>query len=313
MPTLYIAGHTGMVGSALVRRFRADPDWELVTARRAELDLTDQAAVHRFLREKRPGAVIVAAARVGGIEANRTYPAEFLHENLLIADNLVHGSFQAGVKRLLFLGSSCIYPKAAPQPMREDALLTGPLEETNEAYAIAKIAGLKLCQFYRHQYGVLYHSVMPTNLYGPGDNYHPAHSHVIPGLLRRFHEAKIAGNPEVELWGSGRPLREFLHVDDLAGACHHLFSLEDPPDWINAGSGEEVSIADLGRIIARVVGYHGEIVFDPSKPDGTPRKLLDSSRIRATGWTPESDLETGLRQAYDDFCASLGEGDLREA
>lgn len=310
---LYVTGHTGMAGSALLRRFSADPSVELITSTRAEVDLTGQSAVRRFLRKTRPDAVIVAAARVGGIHANQTLPATFLFENLAISTNLIHESHCAGVKRLLFLGSSCIYPKLAPQPMREDALLTGPLEPTNEAYAIAKIAGVKLCQFYRRQYGVVYHSVMPTNLYGPGDNYHPEFSHVIPGLIRRFHEARLNHAPAVAIWGSGKPLREFLHVDDLAEACRHLLLLENPPDVVNAGSGQEISIAALAQLVARITSYQGRIVHDLSKPDGTPRKLLDSSVIHSTGWSPQYDLEKGLRHAYDAFLQALQAGTLRQA
>lgn len=301
-----------MVGSALLRRFSGDPSLQVITASRAEVDLTEQDAVRRFLGRLRPAMVIVAAARVGGIHANHSFPAGFIYENLAIAAHLIHESFRAGVKRLLFLGSSCIYPKFAPQPMREDALLTGPLEPTNEAYAIAKIAGLKLCQFYRRQHGVIYHSVMPANLYGPGDNYHPENSHVIPGMIRRFHEAKESREPAVCIWGSGAPLREFLHVDDLADACHHLIRLEDPPDLVNAGSGQEISIAALAALVARVTGFQGAIACDPSRPDGTPRKLLDSTLLRSTGWIPKYDLENGLRHAYDDFLLALQAGRLRQ-
>lgn len=301
---IYVAGHRGMVGSALVRALEKRGDREILTIDRAALDLTDQAATRAFLSEEKPDEVIVAAARVGGIEANRSFPAEFLHENLAIASNVIHGAFEAGVKRLLFLGSSCIYPRAAPQPIREDALLTGPLEPTNEAYAIAKIAGLKLCQFYRRQHGVCFHSAMPTNLYGPGDNYHPEHSHVIPGLIRRFHEAKQHGDREVVIWGTGTPLREFLHVDDLAAACLCLVDTEDPPDWVNVGSGEEVSIRELAELVAAATGFAGEIRTDPSKPDGTPRKALDSSAMRALGWEPR----IGLREGLAETCAAFAEG-----
>jgi GDP-L-fucose synthase len=271
---LFITGHRGMVGAALLREAEALRSGdELLLRTRKELDLTDQRAVFDFLASEEPDQVIVAAAKVGGIHANGTYPAEFLYENLAIAANLVHGSYLAGVKRLLFLGSSCIYPKAAPQPMPETCLLSSPLEPTNEAYAVAKIAGLKLCQHYRAQYGVMFHSAMPTNLYGPGDNYHSENSHVIPALLRRFHEAKEAGDEEVVIWGSGTPKREFLHVNDLAKACFHLLESEDPCDWINVGSGSEVSILELATAIARTVGYAGQIKTDPSKPDGPPRNL----------------------------------------
>lgn len=309
---IFITGHRGMVGSALVREAGRHGGIEVLTMPRSELDLGDQRAVAEYLKEQRPEAVIIAAAKVGGIQANATAPAEFLHENLILVDNLIHASWQAGVRRVLFLGSSCIYPKMAPQPIREESLLTGPLEPTNEGYALAKIAGLKLCQFYRRQYGVLYHSAMPTNLYGPGDNYHAEHSHVIPGLLRRFHEAKMRGAAEVVIWGTGTPLREFLHVDDLARACFHLLTLEEPPDWVNVGSDDEVSILDLGRLISGVVGYEGAIKTDPEKPDGTPRKRLDSSLIRGTGWVPVIGLEQGLRQTYQDYLMRLGIGDVRD-
>lgn len=309
---LFITGHRGMVGAALLREAEALRSGdELVLRTRKELDLTDQRAVFDFLASEEPDQVIVAAAKVGGIHANDTYPAEFLYENLAIAANLVHGSYLAGVKRLLFLGSSCIYPKAAPQPMPESSLLSSPLEPTNEAYAVAKIVGLKLCQHYRAQYGVMFHSAMPTNLYGPGDNYHSENSHVIPALLRRFHEAKEGGDEEVVIWGSGTPKREFLHVNDLAKACFHLLESEDPCDWINVGSGREVSILELATAIARTVGYAGQIKTDPSKPDGTPRKLMDASQLRASGWQPTISLEEGLRETYQCFLLELEEGSVR--
>jgi len=309
---LFITGHRGMVGAALLREAEALRSGdELVLRTRKELDLTDQRAVFDFLASEEPDQVIVAAAKVGGIHANDTYPAEFLYENLAIAANLVHGSYLAGVKRLLFLGSSCIYPKAAPQPMPESCLLSSPLELTNEAYAVAKIAGLKLCQHYRAQYGVMFHSAMPTNLYGPGDNYHSENSHVIPALLRRFHEAKEGGDEEVVIWGSGTPKREFLHVNDLAKACFHLLESEDPCDWINVGSGREISILELATAIARTVGYAGQIKTDPSKPDGTPRKLMDASQLRASGWQPTISLEEGLRETYQCFLLELEEGSVR--
>lgn len=297
-----------MVGQALVRHFAACSEYELLTAGREELDLRRQAAVEAWLRERQPQEVVVAAARVGGIHANATYPADFLYDNLMMAANLVQGAFQSGVQRLLFLGSSCIYPREAPQPMPEACLLSGPLEVTNEAYALAKIAGLKLCQHYRRQHGALFHSVMPTNLYGPGDNYHPQNSHVIPALLRRFHEAKVSGAPEVVVWGSGDPWREFLHVDDLAAACAALLRVDNPPDWVNAGSGEEIRIRDLALLVAEVVGYTGAVLFDRSKPDGTPRKRLDLSLIQALGWRPRVPLRDGLRAAYADFLS----GDTRQ-
>ena len=308
---LFIAGHRGMVGAALVRAAPAGGEMELLLRSRAELDLCDQQAVFEFLARERPDQVIIAAAKVGGIVANSTYPAEFVYQNLAIAANLIHGSYQAGVSRVLFLGSSCIYPKQAPQPMPESCLLSGPLEPTNEAYAVAKIAGLKLCQHYRAQYGVLYHSAMPTNLYGPGDNYHPENSHVIPALLRRFHEAKEKNAREVVIWGTGTPRREFLHVDDLARACFHLLGEEDPPDWVNVGSGSEVSILDLATAIGRIVGFKGDILTDPSKPDGPPRKLMDVSRMKKTGWEPTVSLEEGLRITYDCFLVERAAGSVR--
>ncbi|MFP6865293.1 MAG: GDP-L-fucose synthase, partial [Roseibacillus sp.] len=268
-------------------------------------------AVFDFLSEEKPDQVIVAAAKVGGIHANSSYPAQFIYENLAIVANIVHGSYLAGVGRLLFLGSSCIYPKAAPQPMPESCLLTSSLEPTNEAYAVAKIAGLKLCQHYRAQYGVLFHSAMPTNLYGPGDNYHPENSHVIPALLRRIHEAKERGDAEVVIWGTGTPMREFLHVDDLASACFHLLDQEDPPDWINVGSGREVSILQLATAIAKTVGFGGEIVTDSSKPDGTPRKHMDVSLLMDSGWKSTISLDDGLRETYQCFLKELDEGSVR--
>ena len=308
---LYIAGHQGMFGSALVRRFERAPGVTLLVRGREELDLTSQTATARFLAAERPDTVIVAAARVGGIHANNTYPAEFLYDNLVIAANLVHSSWQAGVKRLLFLGSSCVYPRLAPQPMTEDCLLTSPLEPTNEAYAVAKIAGLKLCQYYRRQYGVIYHSVMPTNLYGPGDNYHPEDSHVLPALLRRFHEAKEAGRAEVAVWGTGAPLRDFLYVDDAADACAHLLDLADPPDWTNIGTGVDVTIREVTETVAAVVGYRGRIVWDTSRPDGTPRKLMDGAKLRALGWKPKYSLREGLEKTYASFLAEKAAGTLR--
>ena len=311
MKKLFISGHRGMVGSALVRKAEQIGTFETITAGRDVVDLTDQAGVFAFLEREKPEIVIIAAAKVGGIHANSTYPADFIYENLAIAANLVEGSRRAGVPRVLFLGSSCIYPKLAPQPMPESCLLTSPLEPTNEAYAIAKIAGLKLCQHYRAQHGLLYHSAMPTNLYGPGDNYHPENSHVIPALLRRFHEAKESGAASVTIWGTGTPLREFLHVDDLAAACFHLLGLEDPPDWVNVGVGEDLSILDLAKLIAETTGYTGQILTDPSKPDGTPRKLMDISLIRGTGWSPSIDFRDGLAAAYRDFLAATQSGAAR--
>jgi GDP-L-fucose synthase len=306
MKKIFIAGHNGMVGQALVRAWSDRHDCQVLAASRSELDLRRQAQVEEWLKEKRPDVVVVAAAKVGGIHANATYPAEFIYDNLMIAANLVHAAFQTGAGRVLFLGSSCIYPREAPQPMREDCLLSGLLETTNEAYALAKIAGLKLCQHYRRQHGALFHSVMPTNLYGPGDQYHAENSHVIPGLIRRFHEAKTGGADFVTIWGSGEPLREFLHVDDLAGACLHLLAMDDPPDWVNVGSGEELSIGELARLIREVVGYRGEIRFDRSRPDGTPRKLLDCGRLAAGGWRPRVRLREGLASAYQDYLSGGG-------
>jgi GDP-L-fucose synthase len=310
---IYVAGHHGMVGAALIRalRQRGHPPERLLTPSRAELDLRDGAATGQYLAAHRPGLVIVAAARVGGIHANNTYPAEFIQDNLVIALNLIHGSYLAKVPRLLFLGSSCIYPRLAPQPMTEDCLLTSALEPTNEPYAIAKIAGLKLCQYYRKQYGVLFHSAMPTNLYGPRDNYHPQNSHVLPALLRRFHEARAAGLAEVVLWGSGTPKREFLHVDDCADAILHVCALANPPDWINVGTGQDVTIREAAELVAETVGFRGRIIQDLSKPDGSPRKLLDISRLRATGWSPKISLRDGLRETYQAFLAEQAAGTLR--
>ncbi len=310
---VYVAGHRGMVGAALLRALRAKGFEDLPVATRAELDLTRQAEVEAFVGDQKPDLVVIAAAKVGGIHANDTYPADFIYENLAIAANLIHGAFRAGVPRVLFLGSSCIYPKQAPQPMPEDCLLSSPLEPTNEAYAIAKIAGLKLCQHYRKQYGVLYHSAMPTNLYGPGDNYHPENSHVIPALIRRFHEAKEEGAPRVVIWGTGKPRREFLHVDDLAAGCLHLLAEPDPPDWVNLGAGEDIAIGELATMVAETVGYAGEIETDPSKPDGTPRKLMDNSKMAALGWAPEISLRAGLKDAYAAFLSELASDRVRSA
>jgi GDP-L-fucose synthase len=311
MNKILVTGHRGMVGSALARQVQSTEGLELAVAGRNQLDLLNQQAVFDYLQREKPDAVVVAAAKVGGIHANSTYPAEFIYENLAIAANLVEGSRRAGVTRLLFLGSSCIYPKNAPQPMTEDCLLTSPLELTNEAYAVAKIAGLKLCQHYRSQYGLMYHSAMPTNLYGPGDNYHAENSHVIPALIRRFHEAKTRGDASVTIWGTGTPKREFLHVDDLAAACMHLLSLDNPPDWVNVGTGEDLTIYELASMVAAVVGFAGEILTDPSKPDGTPRKLMDISKIKLTGWAPVMPLDQGLAAAYEDFKATIASGEAR--
>ena len=315
----YVAGHRGMVGSAIARNLEADGA-EIITATRSELHLADQSAVRSFLARERPDTVIVAAAKVGGIHANNTMPAEFIYENLIIECNLIDSAFRAGVERLLFLGSSCIYPRNAPQPMPEEALLTGILEPTNEPYAIAKIAGIKLCESYNRQYGTDYRSAMPTNLYGPGDNFHETNSHVLPALLRRFHEAKQFGSEEVVIWGTGTPKREFLYVDDMAAACVFLLNLpkdvyaantEPMLSHINVGTGSDVSIADLARAIARVTGFEGRISFDATKPDGTPRKLLDVSRLTNMGWTASIPLEEGIRQTYDWFLAN--QGSLRTA
>ncbi len=300
-----------MVGGALVRRFRAEPGFTLLLRTRRELDLTSQAAVAEFFAAEKPDGAIIAAAKVGGIHANNTYPAEFLFENLAIAANSIHGAYRAGVKRLLFLGSSCIYPKLAPQPMPESCLLTGPLEPTNEAYAIAKITGLKLCEYYRKQHGVLYHSAMPTNLYGPGDNYHLQNSHVLPALIRKFHEAKETGRTEVVAWGTGSPKREFLHVDELADACAFLLKLADPPDLINVGTGTDVTIRELTEIVAKVVGFKGRITWDATQPDGTPRKLMDVSRLTALGWKARIGLPEGIEKTYASYLAEKTAGTLR--
>ncbi len=308
---IYVAGHRGMVGAAVVNRLTALGYQNFLLRTRSELDLCNQAAVEQFFNEQRPEVVVFAAARVGGILANSTYPAEFIYQNLAMASNSIHAAWKSGTQRFLFLGSTCIYPRLAPQPIPENCLLSSPLEPTNEAYAIAKIAGLKLCEFYRRQYGVQFHSAMPTNLYGPGDNYHPQHSHVLPGLIRRFHDAKVSGADSVTIWGTGSPLREFLHVDDLAAGIVHLLQLSDPPDLVNLGSGMEISILDLARLVAAVVGFPGAITHDYSKPDGTPRKLCDISRIRETGWAPRISLEEGIRSSYQNFLAELESQQLR--
>jgi GDP-L-fucose synthase len=306
-PRIYVAGHRGMVGAAIVRTLQKAGHDKLIARTHAQLDLTNQAQVRAFFRAERPDQVYLAAARVGGIHANNTYPAEFIYDNLMIEANIIHAAHEAGVQRLLFLGSSCIYPKLADQPMHEDALLTGTLEPTNEPYAIAKIAGIKLCESYNRQYGRDYRSVMPTNLYGAGDNFHPENSHVIPALLRRFHEAVQAGAPEVVIWGSGTPMREFLHVDDMAAACVHVMQLQPEVlrahtqpmlSHLNVGTGVDCTIKELAETVARVTGFQGDLVWDPSKPDGTPRKLLDVSRLRALGWEASISLEDGLRDAY---------------
>ena len=322
-PKIYVAGHRGMVGSAIVRVLEAQAresgvEANIVTRTHEALDLTNQAAVDRFFGEEKPDQVYLAAAKVGGIYANNTYPAEFIYENLMIEANVIHSAFLSGVRKLLFLGSSCIYPRDASQPMKEEALLSGYLEPTNEPYAIAKIAGIKLCESYNRQYGhshgVDYRSVMPTNLYGPGDNYHPENSHVIPALIRRFHEAKVSGASEVVVWGSGRPRREFLYVDDMARASVFVMGLDNKTyqahvepmcSHINVGCGVDVTIAELSGLIKEVVGFEGEIVFDASKPDGSPRKLMDSSRLNGLGWQALVGLREGLGLAYESYLAGM--------
>lgn len=298
---IFVAGHLGLAGGAIFRQLRRRGFTNLITRTRTELDLLDGAAVDAFYQELRPEYVFAAAARVGGILSNDSRPAQFLYENLQIQNNLIHGAHRCGVKKLLFLGSSCIYPKMAPQPLREDSLLTGPFEPTNQCYAVAKIAGLMLCQAYRRQYGCNYIVPMPTNLYGPGDNYDPEGAHVLPAFMRRFHEAKQQGATHVFCWGTGEPLREFLFVDDLARACVFLMETYDQEEFINIGSGQELSIAQLAQLVAQVVGFEGEILWDSSKPDGTPRKLLDSTRIFDLGWRPRINLKTGIELAYGEF------------
>ncbi len=295
---IFVAGHGGLVGSAVVRKLQAEGHTSILTRRRTGLDLLDQRAVHDFFKTNKPAYAIIAAARVGGIWANSTQQAGFLYENLMIAANTIHAAAEHGTEKLLFLGSSCIYPKLAEQPMKESALLTGPLEPTNEAYAIAKIAGLKLCEHYQRQYGKRFISAMPTNLYGPCDNFHPMNSHVIPGMMRRFHEAKVRDDADVVVWGTGKPRREFLHVDDLASALYLLMASYEEPGTINVGTGEDVTIAELAATMKEVTGYAGRIAFDTTKPDGTPRKLLDISRIRSLGWFPRISLSEGLASTY---------------
>ena len=308
---VFVAGHGGMVGSAVCRRLATISGVEVITRSRKELDLCEESQVNEFFSKNRPATVIFASAKVGGIHANKTYPVEFLTDNLRQELATIHASYRNGVKRFLFLGSTCIYPRMAAQPIKENELLASPLEETNEAYALAKIAGLKLCQYFRQQYGVMYHSAMPTNLYGPGDNYHPDHSHVLPGLIRRFHEAKVRGDATVTMWGTGTPFREFLHVDDLAEAILHLCQLDNPPDWVNVGTSVDVSILDLAHLVAKTVGFTGQILTDPTKPDGTPRKLTDTTLIRSTGWAPKIALEQGIVSTYGCFLKEQGAGDLR--
>ena len=310
---IYVAGHRGMVGGAISRKLR-ERGVEVITRTHAELDLTDQAAVRAFFASEKPDGVVLAAAKVGGIHANNTYPADFIYENLMIEANVVHQAYAAGVQRLLFLGSSCIYPRAVEQPMREDALLTGVLEPTNEPYAVAKIAGIKLCESYNRQYGTDYRSVMPTNLYGPGDNFHPENSHVMPALIRRFHEAAASGAEEVVIWGTGTPYREFLHVDDMAEASLFVFDLDKETyeantepmlSHINVGFGEDVTISELAHLVADTTGFTGRISFDTSKPDGTMRKLMDSGRLTAMGWKPSVALAKGVEETYAWFRANV--------
>jgi GDP-L-fucose synthase len=311
---IYVAGHRGMVGSAIIRVLNSQGQTHIITRTHAELDLTNQAAVRAFFETEKPDQVYLAAAKVGGIHANNTYPAEFIYQNMMIEANIVHEAWRVGVQKLLFLGSSCIYPKLAPQPMREDALLTGTLEPTNEPYAIAKIAGIKLCESYNRQYGQShgtdYRSVMPTNLYGPGDNYHPENSHVIPALIRRFHEAKVNNAESVVIWGTGTPMREFLYVDDMAAASVHVMNLDKATydahtqpmlSHINVGTGEDITIRQLAETMGKVIGYAGRIEFDPSKPDGAPRKLMNVSRLRDLGWQAKVRLDKGLATAYRDY------------
>jgi GDP-L-fucose synthase len=298
---IFIAGHRGLVGSAIWIKLQQQGFTQLIGKPRAELDLLDAKAVAQFFDQEKPEYVFDAAAKVGGIHANNTYPAQFLYENLQIQNNLIHSAYQAGVKKFLFLGSSCIYPKFAPQPLKEDHLLTGPLEPTNEWYAVAKIAGIKMCQSYRRQFGCDFISAMPTSLYGPHDNYDLQNSHVLPALIRKFHEAKISGQPEVVCWGTGSPFREFLFSEDLAEACTFLMAQYSEEQFINIGSGSEISVKALAEIVGKIVGFDGRITWDTSKPDGTPRKLMDSSRLFALGWRPKVSLEDGIRRTYEDF------------
>ena len=307
---IYIAGHNGMVGSAIVRKLREKGFMNIITCSSSELDLANQQNVHNFLHEKKPDYVIIAAAKVGGIHANDSYPAEFIYQNLMIEANLIHGSYLAGVSKLLFLGSSCIYPKESQQPIKEEYLLSGHLESTNEPYALAKIAGIKLCESYNRQYGTDYRSIMPTNLYGPNDNFHPKNSHVIPALIRKFHEAKVNNEPFVEVWGSGKPMREFLHVDDMADASIHIMDIDkktlesevDPMlSHINIGTGMDITIKDVAQLIKGIVGFNGDIVFNTKMLDGTKRKLLDVSRIKSLGWEHSIALKDGIQETYDWF------------
>ncbi len=308
---LFVAGHRGMAGAAILRRFRGE-GIELLHADRQQLDLCDPRQVDQYFAEHRPTGVIFAAAKVGGIFANEQFPVEFLSENVLMATHVINAAFRYSVRRLLFLGSTCIYPRDCQQPIQETSLLSGPLEETNEAYALAKIVGLKLCQAYRKQHGVQFHSVMPTNLYGPGDNYHQENSHVLPALIRRFHEAKVAGAASVTIWGTGKARREFLHVEDLADAVHFVFQLDNPPDWVNVGTGSDLSVLNLAQRIAEVVGYQGEIQIDPSRPEGTPVKCTEMSLLHQLGWKHKIEIEDGLRMTYESFLRERQSGSLRE-
>jgi GDP-L-fucose synthase len=312
MLKIFVSGHRGMVGSALVRAFKEQAaNYELLLVSRNELDLLNQSAVSEFIRLEQPDIVINAAAKVGGIHANNTYPAEFIHQNLLINTNLIHAAWENEVGRVLNLGSSCIYPRACEQPIKEEYLLTGPLEKTNEAYALAKIAGLEMCRHYRNQYGVLYHSAMPTNLYGPGDNYHGENSHVLPALIRRFHEAKENGADEVMIWGTGKPRRELMHVDDLASGVLFLLGMEQPPDWVNLGTGTDHSILEIAHLVKKTIGFEGAITHDPDKLDGMLVKRLDVSLINSLGWKANIAFEEGVKSAYDDFLTGLQSGTTR--
>lgn len=309
---IFVAGHRGMVGSAVCRAIgKRLENAQILTASRSELDLTDPAATLAFFQKNQPDVVIFAAAKVGGIVANNSYPVEFLSDNVLMSIAAIKAAHQTDVGRFLFLGSTCIYPRDCPQPIQEASLLTGPLEATNEAYALAKISGLKLCQYYRRQYGSLFHSAMPTNLYGPGDNYHPEHSHVLPALIRRFHEAKLSSAPSVTIWGTGSPRREFLYVDDLADALLHLCDLDDPPDWVNVGTGVDATILQVAKLVATTVGYEGEILTDPDRPDGTPIKCTDATRLHGTGWKHQVDLDEGLQRTYQSFLNETQDDRLR--
>lgn len=301
---IYVAGHRGMVGSAIVRALRKNGYENLVLKTHKELNLCRQDEVERFFAEEKPDYVFLAAAKVGGIMGNSLHPADFMYENMMLEMNVIHAAWENHCKKLMFLGSSCIYPRMAPQPMPESCLLTGSLEQTNEAYALAKISGLKYCEYLNRQYGTDYISVMPTNLYGPNDNYHPLHSHVLPALIRRFHEAKVSGTKEVTCWGTGTPLREFLYVDDLADACVYLMNSYSGNETVNLGTGKELSIKELTELVAKVIGYEGEIKWDPSKPDGTPRKLLDVSKLESLGWHYKTELEEGIRLSYEDFLSN---------